>query len=84
MASPMVDGRVEPHRKATYTLDISDQIRREDGSGSGFSSVKCTCPFFNLCFGHAQMSKRAPTQLADALRQTTTSQTSQAALAPRT
>ncbi|KAF3035282.1 hypothetical protein E8E12_000940 [Didymella heteroderae] len=40
MASPMVDGRVEPHRKATYTLDISDQIRREDRSGSGFSSVK--------------------------------------------
>ena len=42
MASPMVDGRVEPHRKATYTLDISDEIRREDRSGSGFSSVKCT------------------------------------------
>ncbi|KAF3033166.1 hypothetical protein E8E11_002454 [Didymella keratinophila] len=40
MASPMVDGRVEPHRKATYTLDISDEIRREDRSGSGFSSVK--------------------------------------------
>ncbi|KAL1641989.1 hypothetical protein SLS61_009872 [Didymella pomorum] len=40
MASPMVDGRVEPHRKAIYTLDISDEIRREDRSGSGFSSVK--------------------------------------------
>ncbi|KAF1931116.1 uncharacterized protein M421DRAFT_18853, partial [Didymella exigua CBS 183.55] len=40
MASPMVDGRVEPHRKATYTLDISDQIRREDRSGGGFSGVK--------------------------------------------
>lgn len=45
MASPIVDGRVEPHRKATYTLHISDQIRREDRSGNGFSSVKCTCSF---------------------------------------
>ena len=41
MASPMVDGRVEPHRKATYTLDVSDQIRREERAGSSFSSVKC-------------------------------------------
>ncbi|KAF2621938.1 hypothetical protein BU25DRAFT_495373 [Macroventuria anomochaeta] len=40
MASPMVDGRVEPHRKATYTLDVSDQIRKEDRSGNGFSGVK--------------------------------------------
>ncbi|KAJ4355049.1 hypothetical protein N0V95_003267 [Ascochyta clinopodiicola] len=39
MASPMVDGRVEPHRKATYTLDVSEQIRRED-RGDVFSSVK--------------------------------------------
>ena len=41
MASPMIDGRVEPHRKATYILDISEQIRKEDGSGNEFSSVKC-------------------------------------------
>ena len=41
MASPMIDGRVEPHRKATYTLDISEQIRKEDGSENRFSSVKC-------------------------------------------
>src|SRR5690242_4511315 len=41
MASPMVDGRVEPHRKATYTLDISDQIRNEDTTERGFSGVKC-------------------------------------------
>ncbi|KAH6621728.1 RNA polymerase II transcription elongation factor-domain-containing protein [Boeremia exigua] len=40
MASPMVDGRVEPHRKATYTLDVSEQIRREDGTGRGFNGVK--------------------------------------------
>lgn len=38
----MVDGRVEPHRKATYTLDISDQVRREGRPGSGMSGVKCT------------------------------------------
>ncbi|KZM24107.1 hypothetical protein ST47_g4760 [Ascochyta rabiei] len=35
----MIDGRVEPHRKATYTLDVSGAIRKED-RGSGFSSVK--------------------------------------------
>lgn len=42
MASPMLDGRVEPHRKATYTLDIGEQVRRGDRAGSGFSGVKCT------------------------------------------
>jgi hypothetical protein len=47
MASPMVDGRVEPHRKATYTLDVSDQIRREERSGSGFSGVKCMHTLFH-------------------------------------
>jgi hypothetical protein len=40
IASPMVDGRVEPHRKATYTLEVSEQMRRED-RGNGLSSVKC-------------------------------------------
>ncbi|KAF2993204.1 hypothetical protein E8E13_000099 [Curvularia kusanoi] len=40
MASPMVDGRVEPHRKATYTLEISDQVRKEGKPGSGLSGVK--------------------------------------------
>ncbi|XPS72605.1 hypothetical protein M3J07_004757 [Ascochyta lentis] len=39
MASPMVDGRVEPHRKATYTLHVSEQMRNEDRE-KGFSSVK--------------------------------------------
>ena len=41
MASPMVDGRVEPHRKATYTLELGDQLRGEGRSAGGLSGVKC-------------------------------------------
>ncbi|KAJ4350000.1 uncharacterized protein N0V89_008621 [Didymosphaeria variabile] len=43
MASPMVEGRVDPHRKAHFTLHISDAIA--DGEVGDYTSVKCnTCP----------------------------------------
>jgi hypothetical protein len=42
MASPMVDGRVEPHRKAHYSLHISERVADSESSRGAFSSVKCT------------------------------------------
>ncbi|KAL1610143.1 hypothetical protein SLS60_001808 [Paraconiothyrium brasiliense] len=39
MASPMVEGRVDPHKKAHFTLHISDAIA--DGEVGDYTSVKC-------------------------------------------
>lgn len=39
MASPMVEGRVDPHKKAHFTLHISDSI--EDGEVGNYTAVKC-------------------------------------------
>jgi hypothetical protein len=52
MASPMVDGRVEPHRKAHYSLHISDRIADSESLRGAFTSVKCTAtaPRFPLDF----------------------------------
>lgn len=46
MASPMVEGRVDPHKKAHYILHISDRIAKKDGDSQagGYSGVKCTSP----------------------------------------
>lgn len=42
MASPVVEGRVEPHKKAHFSLHISDRITKNDSSSGTFSSVKCS------------------------------------------
>lgn len=39
MASPIVEGRLDPHRKAHFTLHISDAIA--DGEVGDYTSVKC-------------------------------------------
>ena len=46
MASPMVEGRVDPHKKAHYSLHISDRIAKKDSQteGGAFNGVKCTVP----------------------------------------
>jgi hypothetical protein len=41
MASPMVESRIEPHKKAHFTLHISDRIANDDPSLGSYSSVKC-------------------------------------------
>jgi hypothetical protein len=41
-ASPMVESRVEPHKKAHFSLHISDRIADGDSSRDSYSSVKCT------------------------------------------
>lgn len=46
MASPMVEGRVDPHKKAHFTLHISDAIA--DGEVGDYTSVKCNTPFSYL------------------------------------
>ncbi|KAF2682967.1 hypothetical protein K458DRAFT_340829 [Lentithecium fluviatile CBS 122367] len=38
MASPMVEGRLDPHKKALFTLDVSDRIA--DGEVGDYTSVK--------------------------------------------
>ncbi|KAF2799824.1 hypothetical protein K505DRAFT_404443 [Melanomma pulvis-pyrius CBS 109.77] len=42
MASPMVEGRVDPHKKALFSLHISDRIAKKDGDTQtgGYSGVK--------------------------------------------
>ncbi|KAH7412254.1 hypothetical protein DE146DRAFT_603127 [Phaeosphaeria sp. MPI-PUGE-AT-0046c] len=40
MASPMVESRIEPHKKAHYSLHISDRIADGDSSHGAYSSVK--------------------------------------------
>ncbi|KAH7093643.1 hypothetical protein FB567DRAFT_177941 [Paraphoma chrysanthemicola] len=40
MASPMVESRIEPHKKAHFTLHISDRIANDDSPRGSFSSVK--------------------------------------------
>ncbi|KAH8723480.1 RNA polymerase II transcription elongation factor-domain-containing protein [Phaeosphaeriaceae sp. PMI808] len=40
MASPTVESRVEPHKKAHFTLHISDRIANNDTSRGSYSSVK--------------------------------------------
>jgi hypothetical protein len=41
-ASPMAESRVEPHKKAHFSLHISDRIASGDSPRAGYSSVKCT------------------------------------------
>ncbi|PSN71809.1 hypothetical protein BS50DRAFT_236049 [Corynespora cassiicola Philippines] len=41
MASPMIESRVDPHKKAHFSLHISDRIAKGDGdAGGAYSSVK--------------------------------------------
>ncbi|KAF2250038.1 hypothetical protein BU26DRAFT_604299 [Trematosphaeria pertusa] len=40
MASPMVEGRVDPHKKAHFSLHISDRITKDNGELGSYSSVK--------------------------------------------
>ncbi|KAF2832448.1 hypothetical protein CC86DRAFT_442682 [Ophiobolus disseminans] len=40
MASPMVESRIEPHKKAHFSLHISDRIANQDSSLGSYSSVK--------------------------------------------
>ena len=42
MGSPMVEGRVDPHKKAHFTLHISDAIA--EGEVGDYTSVKCNMP----------------------------------------
>lgn len=41
MASPMLESRIEPHKKAQYSVHISEQIAHSDTSIEQYSSVKC-------------------------------------------
>lgn len=41
MASPMVESRIEPHKKAHFSLQIGDRIRDGDDTSGDLSSVKC-------------------------------------------
>jgi len=41
MASPMMESRLEPHKKAHFSLHISDRIANNDPSLGSYSSVKC-------------------------------------------
>jgi hypothetical protein len=36
----MVEGRIDPHKKAGYTLEINDRIA--DGEVGDYTSVRCT------------------------------------------
>ncbi|KAH3909798.1 hypothetical protein HBH56_152470 [Parastagonospora nodorum] len=40
MASPMTESRIEPHKKAHFSLHISDRIANGDAPRGGYSSVK--------------------------------------------
>ncbi|KAI4910652.1 hypothetical protein J4E90_006907 [Alternaria incomplexa] len=40
MASPMLESRIEPHKKAHFSLHISDRITGSDDAPGEFSSVK--------------------------------------------
>jgi hypothetical protein len=40
----MLESRVEPHKKAHFSLHISDQIAHGGDSQGTFSSVKCESP----------------------------------------
>ena len=41
MASPAVEGRIEPHKKAHFSLHLSDRIRNTDDAAAAEYSVKC-------------------------------------------
>lgn len=41
MASPMLESRIEPHKKAHFSLHISDRIGSSDDALGELSSVKC-------------------------------------------
>jgi hypothetical protein len=43
-ASPMAESRIEPHKKAHFSLHISDRIADSASPRAGYSSVKCTAP----------------------------------------
>lgn len=48
MASPMLESRIEPHKKAHFSLHISDRIGSSDDALGELSSVKCeSCPPFS-------------------------------------
>ncbi|KAL6704997.1 hypothetical protein ACN47E_007400 [Coniothyrium glycines] len=40
MASPVLESRIEPHKKAQYSLHISDRIAHSDAAHGAYSSVK--------------------------------------------
>jgi hypothetical protein len=41
----MTESRIEPHKKAHFSLHISDQIASSDDTLGNYSSVKCeSCP----------------------------------------
>ncbi|KAF1848843.1 uncharacterized protein K460DRAFT_330189 [Cucurbitaria berberidis CBS 394.84] len=64
MASPMVEGgRVEPHKKAHFSLHISDRIAKHDASEGSYSSVK---------YNHkpAQTSEKRSTKLTSSSTKT--------------
>ena len=41
MASPVVESRIEPRKKAHFTLHLSDRIQNNDDAAGEYSSVKC-------------------------------------------
>lgn len=41
MASPMTESRIEPHKKAHFSLHISDRIANGDAPRGSYSSLKC-------------------------------------------
>lgn len=41
MASPMLESRIEPHKKAHFSLHISDRIGSSEDALGELSSVKC-------------------------------------------
>ncbi|KAF1941132.1 hypothetical protein EJ02DRAFT_210218 [Clathrospora elynae] len=63
MASPTVESRIEPHKKAHFSLHISDRIAKSDNAREGYSSVK---------YNHK------PTQAAETRTTTLTSSSSNA------
>jgi hypothetical protein len=66
MASPMVESRIEPHKKAHFTLHLSDRIRNSEDDAVEYSSVKC---WFSARHAHglrlADSQPRQPQAYAD-------------------
>lgn len=66
MASPMLESRIEPHKKAHFSLHISDRIRSSDDALGDFSSVKCESSLQSPCLGQlADSTLRQPQALAN-------------------
>jgi hypothetical protein len=65
MASPMIESRIEPHKKAHFSLHVSDRIADSDSSHGSYSSVKCTAALSSQLLSDSSPCSRQPQACAN-------------------